>query len=162
MGFDKLRIGQGTDVHAFKEGRQLWLGGIKIESSFGLDGHSDADVLIHAVVDAILGALNEGDIGVHFPPTDPRWKDCPSIEFLKHAGSLVKSRSARILSIDSTLLLEAPKIKPHYRAMRQKMAEALDLSLDRVSVKATTTECLGFIGRKEGAAAQAICLLELP
>lgn len=159
--FERLRIGQGFDVHAFCEGRPLMIGGIKIEHTHGLAGHSDADVLIHAVVDAVLGALGDGDIGVHFPPSDARWKGAPSLQFLEHVKKLVQSRKAKILSIDSTLLCEVPKLSPHYAAMRETMAQALGISVNRLSVKATTTEKLGFLGRKEGIAAQAVCLLEL-
>ncbi len=159
--FDNLRIGQGFDVHPFKEGRDLWIGGVKIPSDRGLDGHSDADVLIHAVVDAILGALGEGDIGTHFPPTEARWKNCASSEFLKAAAKMIQSHSAKLISVDCTLLLEAPKVKPYYSAMRHRLAELLEVRSERVSVKATTTEGLGFIGRNEGAAAQAVCLIEL-
>lgn len=155
-----LRIGLGWDVHPFKEGRPLVLGGIQVPSSRGLDGHSDADALVHAVVDSILGALGEGDIGTHFPPSDPQWKDASSLLFLKAAARLVRERKARILSIDSVLLLEAPKVKPFYRAMAESMAAALDLDPTRIQVKATTTEKLGFVGRGEGIAAEAVCLLE--
>jgi 2-C-methyl-D-erythritol 2,4-cyclodiphosphate synthase len=155
-----LRIGLGWDVHPFKEGRDLYLGGIKIPSDRGLDGHSDADALSHAVVDAILGALGEGDIGCHFPPSDPQWKDVSSLVFLKAVARLVRQKKARVLSIDTVLLLEAPKVKPFYRAMAESMAAALDLEPQRIQVKATTTEKLGFVGRGEGIAAEAVCLLE--
>jgi 2-C-methyl-D-erythritol 2,4-cyclodiphosphate synthase len=158
---DNLRIGQGFDVHPFKEGRPLFIGGIEIPFTKGLDGHSDADVLIHAVVDSILGALCLGDIGQHFPPSDPKWKGAPSADFLKYCAHAVKTHGARILSIDSTLILELPKMKPYYLMMRQKMAEILGITLDRIHVKATTTERLGFTGREEGIAAQAVCLLVL-
>ncbi len=155
-----LRIGLGWDVHPFKEGRDLFLGGIKVPSDRGLDGHSDADALSHAVVDAILGALGEGDIGCHFPPSDPQWKDVSSLVFLKAVARLVRQKKARVLSIDTVLLLEAPKVKPFYRAMAESMATALDLEPHRIQVKATTTEKLGFVGRGEGIAAEAVCLLE--
>ncbi|MDB5038429.1 MAG: ispDF [Bacteriovoracaceae bacterium] len=158
---DRLRIGLGFDVHPFKEGRPLFIGGIKIPYEKGLDGHSDADVLIHAVVDSILGALGLGDIGEHFPPSDPKWKGAPSSEFLKYAAETLRKRGAELISIDSTLILELPKMKPHYPAMREKMAEILGITIDRIHVKATTTERLGFTGREEGIAAQAVCLLSL-
>jgi 2-C-methyl-D-erythritol 2,4-cyclodiphosphate synthase len=159
--FEGLRIGTGFDVHAFVEGRPLMMGGIEIPHSKGLLGHSDADVLIHAIVDSILGALALGDIGQHFPPTDPKWKAAPSIEFLKYARRLAEEKGAQILSIDSTVICEAPKINPHCEKIRSKLAEALQLSIDRVHLKATTTEKLGFTGREEGIAAQAVCLLNL-
>jgi 2-C-methyl-D-erythritol 4-phosphate cytidylyltransferase/2-C-methyl-D-erythritol 2,4-cyclodiphosphate synthase len=158
---DGLRIGIGYDVHPFKEGRALFVGGVQIPHNKGLDGHSDADVLIHAVVDSILGALAAGDIGEHFPPSDPKWKGAASAEFLRYAAKLARDRGAQILSIDSTLIFELPKMKPHYEKMRARMAELLDISIDRIHVKATTTEKLGFTGREEGAAAQAVCLLVL-
>ena len=156
-----LRIGLGFDVHEFAEGRKLFLGGLEIPHTHGLDGHSDADALIHAVVDSILGALGEGDIGIHFPPSDPQWKNAPSLGFLKYCGHLVRKRGAQILSIDSCLLLEAPKVKNYYRPMAETMARALEIDASRIQVKATTTEKLGFVGREEGIAAQAVCLLTL-
>jgi 2-C-methyl-D-erythritol 4-phosphate cytidylyltransferase/2-C-methyl-D-erythritol 2,4-cyclodiphosphate synthase len=159
--FEGLRIGTGFDVHPFKKGRTLMLGGIKIEHSKGLDGHSDADVLIHAIVDAILGALALGDIGKHFPPSDPQWRNASSSKFLEYALKKVKERDGKILSIDSTILAEEPKLAPSYELMRKNLASLLDLPLDRISVKATTTEKLGFVGRSEGMAAQAVCLLHL-
>lgn len=159
--FEGLRIGTGFDVHAFVAGRPLYIGGIEIPHSKGLLGHSDADVLIHAMVDSILGALAMGDIGQHFPPSDPKWKGARSIEFLKYANRLVHERGGQILSLDSTVICEAPKMSPHIEQIRKYLAEALELSLDRVHVKATTTEKLGFTGREEGIAAQAVCLLNL-
>ena len=158
---DTLRIGLGFDVHAFVEGRKLFLGGLEIPHTKGLEGHSDADALIHAVVDSILGAMGAGDIGVHFPPSDPQWKNVSSLHFLKYSGDLVRKKGARILSIDSCLMLEAPKVKNYYRAMAESMATALEIEGSRVQVKATTTEKLGFVGREEGIAAQAVCLLSL-
>jgi 2-C-methyl-D-erythritol 4-phosphate cytidylyltransferase/2-C-methyl-D-erythritol 2,4-cyclodiphosphate synthase len=127
-----------------------------------LIGHSDADAGLHALTDAILGALGEGDIGDHFPPTDPQWKGASSDLFLKHAVDLVRARGGRLSNVDVTLICERPKVKPHRQAMRQRLAEILDLPLDAVSVKATTTEGLGFTGRGEGLAAQAVATLELP
>ncbi len=156
-----LRIGLGFDVHEFAEGRKLMLGGVEIPHTHGLVGHSDADALIHAVVDSILGALGEGDIGIHFPPSDPKWKNAASIGFLKYSGELVRAKGATILSIDSCLMLEAPKVRSFYRPMAETMAKALDIQSSLVQVKATTTEKLGFVGRQEGIAAQAVCLLTL-
>ncbi len=158
---DTLRIGMGFDVHAFVTGRPLMIGGVEIPFDRGLDGHSDADVLLHAIVDAVLGALGEGDIGQHFSPSDARWKNKPSIEFVRYVKDLVEKRGARILSIDCVLMLERPKIAPHALSMRQKISEALQLELDRIQMKATTTEKLGFTGREEGIAAQAVCLISL-
>ncbi len=159
--FDGLRIGMGFDVHAFEVGRDLMIGGVKIPFEKGLAGHSDADVLIHAVVDSILGALGAGDIGQHFSPSDMRWKNASSIEFLKFCKELCVQRRAQILSIDSVLMLERPKMSPHSEAMRRTMADALGLDFGRIHVKATTTEKLGFTGREEGVAAQAVCLLSI-
>jgi len=159
--FDRLRIGQGFDVHAFCTGRPLIIGGVQIPFEKGLEGHSDADVLIHAVVDAVIGALGEGVIGSHFPPTDNRWKNVSSREFLKFIRGRVSERGAKILSIDSVLMLERPKMLPHIEAMRRCLSEDLGIDFDRIHVKATTTEKLGFTGREEGVAAQAVCLLSL-
>lgn len=159
--FETLRIGLGWDVHPFKAGRKLILGGVEIPSDLGLDGHSDADALSHAVVDSILGALGEGDIGVHFPPSDPQWKGASSLVFLKEAARLVRTKGAKILSIDTVLLLESPKVRPYYESMCSTMAEALEISRNLIQVKATTTEKLGFVGRREGIAAEAVCLLQI-
>lgn len=159
--FEGLRIGNGFDVHQFAEGRPLFIGGVEIPHAKGLLGHSDADVLIHAIVDSILGALALGDIGQHFPPSDPKWKGARSIEFLKYANRLAREKGADILSIDSTVICEAPKMNPHSEKIRKTLAAALELPLDRVHMKATTTEKLGFTGREEGIAAQAVCLLNL-
>jgi len=155
-------IGQGFDAHRFGPGEQVWLCGVCIPHDLGLVGHSDADVGLHALVDAILGAIGAGDIGDHFPPTDPRWKGAASHLFLTHAAELARSRGARLANVDVTLICEAPRIKPHREAMRAKLAELLDLPLGRVSVKATTTEGMGFTGRSEGIAAQAVVALDLP
>ncbi|WP_336971474.1 bifunctional 2-C-methyl-D-erythritol 4-phosphate cytidylyltransferase/2-C-methyl-D-erythritol 2,4-cyclodiphosphate synthase [Sphingobium aromaticiconvertens] len=157
-----IRTGMGYDVHRLAAGEKLWLGGILIPHDKGLAGHSDADVGIHALVDAILGALADGDIGSHFPPTDPQWRGVASSRFLDHARGLVAARGGRIDHVDLTLICEAPKIGPHRDAMRMHLAEILAIPLDRVSVKATTTERLGFVGRSEGIAAQAIATLSLP
>ncbi|MCE3289809.1 MAG: bifunctional 2-C-methyl-D-erythritol 4-phosphate cytidylyltransferase/2-C-methyl-D-erythritol [Caulobacter sp.] len=156
------RIGQGFDAHRWGPGEAVWLCGVRIDHDQTLIGHSDADAGLHALTDAILGAIGEGDIGDHFPPTDPQWKGAPSDLFLKHAADMVTARSGRILNIDLTLICERPKIKPHRAAMRARLAELLQLPLDRVSVKATTTEGMGFTGRQEGLAAQAVALVETP
>jgi len=157
----RTRIGQGFDVHAFEDGDHVWLCGVKIAHGRSLAGHSDADVGLHALTDALLGAIGEGDIGDHFPPTDPKWKGADSAVFLRHAASLITARGGRIVNADVTLVCEAPKIKPHRAAMRARVAELLGVSIDQVSVKATTTEGLGFTGRREGVAAQAVAAVEL-
>jgi 2-C-methyl-D-erythritol 4-phosphate cytidylyltransferase/2-C-methyl-D-erythritol 2,4-cyclodiphosphate synthase len=154
------RIGQGFDVHAFGPGDHVWLCGVRIDHDRSLVGHSDADAGLHALTDALLGAVGEGDIGDHFPPTDPRWKGAPSSMFLEHARGLVAARGGRVINVDVTLICEQPKIKPHRQAMRARLAELLALPLDMVSVKATTTEGLGFTGRGEGLAAQAVAAVE--
>ncbi|MAM38922.1 MAG: bifunctional 2-C-methyl-D-erythritol 4-phosphate cytidylyltransferase/2-C-methyl-D-erythritol 2,4-cyclodiphosphate synthase [Erythrobacter sp.] len=151
-----VRIGTGFDVHRLAAGEELWLGGIKIESDFGLAGHSDADVAIHAIVDALLGAIANGDIGSHFPPSDPQWKGASSDRFLKHAALLVNNSGFRIGNVDLTIICEAPKIGPHREAIRVRLAELLGVGIPTISVKATTTEKLGFAGRGEGIAAQAV------
>jgi 2-C-methyl-D-erythritol 4-phosphate cytidylyltransferase/2-C-methyl-D-erythritol 2,4-cyclodiphosphate synthase len=157
-----VRVGQGYDVHRWGPGQSVWLCGLEIPHDQTLIGHSDADAGLHALTDAILGALGEGDIGDHFPPTDPQWKGAASDLFLKHAVELVRARGGRLSHVDVTLICERPKVKPHRQAMRERLAEILDLPLDAVSVKATTTEGLGFTGRGEGLAAQAVATLELP
>lgn len=150
------RVGTGFDVHAFAPGRRLVLGGIEIPFERGLAGHSDADVLLHAVTDALLGAIAAGDIGVHFPPSDPRWKDAASDVFLRHAAGLVRDAGGILEHVDATLICERPKLGPHRERMRARIAELLLIGSDRVSLKATTTEGLGFTGRGEGIAAQAV------
>jgi 2-C-methyl-D-erythritol 4-phosphate cytidylyltransferase/2-C-methyl-D-erythritol 2,4-cyclodiphosphate synthase len=157
-----MRVGQGVDAHRFGPGDGVWLCGVKIPGDRTLIGHSDADAGLHALTDAILGAVGEGDIGDHFPPSDPRWRGAPSSLFLEHADALVKARGGRVVNVDVTLVCERPKIKPHRAAMRARVAELLGLEVDRVSVKATTTEAMGFTGREEGLAAQAIAAVELP
>jgi 2-C-methyl-D-erythritol 4-phosphate cytidylyltransferase/2-C-methyl-D-erythritol 2,4-cyclodiphosphate synthase len=149
------RTGTGFDVHRLAEGEELWLCGIRVPHDRGLAGHSDADVGLHAVVDAILGASAQGDIGQHFPPSDPQWKDAPSAKFVTHAVSLAAAEGLRIGNVDVTLICEAPRIGPHREAMRGKLAELLGVEMAQVSIKATTTERLGFTGRGEGIAAQA-------
>lgn len=156
------RTGTGFDVHAFAEGASLWLGGVEIAYSRGLSGHSDADVALHALTDAILGAAGDGDIGDHFPPSDPRWRGAPSSLFLEHARDRVAARGGRIDHVDVTLICEAPRIGPYRAAMRARIADLLDIPEAQVSVKATTTERLGFAGRGEGIAAQAAATLRLP
>ncbi|GGD92636.1 hypothetical protein GCM10011515_10430 [Tsuneonella deserti] len=154
-----VRVGTGFDVHRLEHGKQLWLCGIRIDSEFGLAGHSDADVGLHAVVDALLGAIGAGDIGQHFPPTDERWKGAPSSLFVAHAVDLVTQAGYRVGNIDVTLICEAPKIGPHRDAMRASIAALAGIDAAAVNVKATTTERLGFTGRGEGIAAQAILTL---
>lgn len=156
------RTGLGYDVHRLVEGKPLWLCGVEIPHSHGLSGHSDADVAIHALVDALLGALAEGDIGSHFPPSDPQWKGAASHLFLAFARDRVAARGGAILHVDVSLICEAPKIGPHREAMRARLAEILALPMDAVSVKATTTERLGFAGRREGITAQAVATITLP
>ncbi len=155
-----VRIGLGYDVHAFAEGRALVLGGITITHERGLAGHSDADVLVHALMDAILGAMREGDIGLHFPDTDPAYAGISSIELLRRVAGLMAERGWRLLDADTVLVLQRPRISAHREMMRQAMAEALGVNTDRVGVKATTTEGLGLTGREEGVAASAVVLLE--
>lgn len=155
-----FRVGTGYDVHQLAEGEELWLCGVRIEHSHGLAGHSDADVAIHALVDALLGAIGAGDIGQHFPPSDPQWKGAPSHRFLSHAGALVREAGYRLGNADLTIICEAPKIGPHREAMRARLAAILDVDIAAISVKATTTEKLGFTGRREGIAAQAVVSLE--
>ena len=154
------RMGMGYDAHRWGPGEAVWLCGVRIDHDQTLIGHSDADAGLHAITDALLGAIGAGDIGDHFPPTDPQWRGASSDIFLKHAAGLVTARGGRILNVDVTLICERPKIKPHREAMRARLATILDLPLDRVSVKATTTEGMGFTGRGEGLAAQAVCAVE--
>lgn len=156
------RVGMGYDVHRLATGEELWLCGVRIAHEKGLSGHSDADVAIHALVDALLGALADGDIGSHFPPSDPQWRGAPSSRFLAYARDQVAARGGVIDHVDLTIICEAPKIGPHRDAMRARISELLAIPLPCVSVKATTTERLGFAGRGEGIAAQAIATLSLP
>lgn len=155
-----LRIGLGYDVHAFAEGRRLVLGGVAVPYDRGLAGHSDADVLAHALADAILGALRAEDIGAHFPDTDPAFRDADSLTLLASVASLMRERGFALLDADCVLVLEQPKVSPYRDAMRENLARALGCSAERVGVKATTTEGLGSTGRGEGVAAQAVVLLE--
>lgn len=154
--------GIGYDVHRFIEGRPLILGGVEIPSPRGLDGHSDADVLCHAIADAILGAVGELDIGHHFPNTDPAYRGISSIELLRRVLEIVRNRGGRLLHIDSSLIAEAPKVGPHVPAMRQRLAEVLGLPLARIGIKATTNERMGFVGREEGIAALAVASVLVP
>ena len=154
-----FRIGQGFDVHAFGDGDHVVLGGVRIAHDRGVLAHSDGDVVIHALCDAMLGALALGDIGVHFPPSDPRWKGADSRTFLRHCAGLLRERGWRVGNCDATVVCERPKVGPHAAAMRANLAADLGIDVDAVSVKATTSEKLGFAGRGEGIAAQAVCLL---
>ncbi|HEX8257278.1 MAG TPA: bifunctional 2-C-methyl-D-erythritol 4-phosphate cytidylyltransferase/2-C-methyl-D-erythritol 2,4-cyclodiphosphate synthase [Allosphingosinicella sp.] len=156
------RTGLGFDVHAFAEGEQLWLGGLSIPHPRGLRGHSDADVVLHALTDALLGAIGAGDIGDHFPPSDPQWRGAASSIFLDHVRALIDARGGRIDHADVTIICEAPRIGPHRDAMRARIADLLRVPAARISIKATTTERLGFTGRGEGIAAQAIATVRLP
>lgn len=156
-----IRIGHGYDVHKLVEGRKLILGGVEIENNgIGLLGHSDADVLLHAVSDALLGAAAYGDIGKHFPDTDEKYKNANSLKLLKCVYELLKENGYHIVNLDATVLAQAPKLAPHIVKMRENIAEALDLEVDFVSVKATTEEGLGFTGAKQGIAAHCVCLIE--
>lgn len=155
-----IRIGSGYDVHAFVQKRPLVLGGITIPYQYGLAGHSDADAVIHAIVDALLGAAALGDIGQHFPSTDLRWKDQPSTIFLSYTLDLLQRHQWSIGNIDATIVVERPKMSPHIQAMREHLAQHLQLEIEQVSIKATTTDKLGFTGRHEGIACYAVALLE--
>ncbi|WP_040225940.1 2-C-methyl-D-erythritol 2,4-cyclodiphosphate synthase [Bhargavaea cecembensis] len=155
-----IRIGQGFDVHEFAEGRPLIIGGVTIPHERGLTGHSDADVLLHTVTDAALGAIGEGDIGHHFPDTDAAFKDADSAVLLERVWSVVRERGYRLGNIDCTIMAQRPKMAPHIPAIRTRIAGLLQADEDRVNVKATTTEKLGFVGREEGIAAMAVILLE--
>ena len=155
-----MRIGHGYDVHRLVEGRDLILGGVKIPHKTGLDGHSDADVLLHAVSDALLGAAGLGDIGKHFPDTDPRYKGADSLKLLEIVGQKVAAVGYRISNIDVTMIAQKPKLKDHIPQMAENIARVLNLNVSRVNVKATTEEKLGFTGREEGLSCHAVCLLE--
>ena len=161
LGAGETRTGLGFDVHRFGPGDHVMLCGVKVPHEFGLEGHSDADVGLHAVTDALLGAIGEGDIGTHFPPSDPQWKGTESDIFLRHAGDMIAGKGGRISNIDVTLICEQPKIGPHRAAMIKRMAKILRITEHRISIKATTTERLGFTGRGEGIAAQAAATVVL-
>jgi 2-C-methyl-D-erythritol 4-phosphate cytidylyltransferase / 2-C-methyl-D-erythritol 2,4-cyclodiphosphate synthase len=156
------RTGFGLDAHRFGPGDGVWLCGVRIDHSAALIGHSDADAGLHALTDAILGAIGAGDIGDHFPPSDPQWRGAPSDQFLRHALDLVRAKGGALINVDVTLVCERPKIKPHRDAMRARLAQILELPLDRVSVKATTMEGMGFTGREEGLAAHAVATVQTP
>lgn len=155
-----MRIGSGFDVHAFGDGDHIMLGGVRIEHDRGIIAHSDGDVLVHALCDALLGALALGDIGQHFSPMDARWKDADSLQFLRHCALLMDQHGYRLGNADLTVICERPKVAPHSEAMRLLLAQELGVSVSQISIKATTTEGLGFTGRGEGIAAQGIVLLE--
>jgi 2-C-methyl-D-erythritol 2,4-cyclodiphosphate synthase len=155
-------VGIGYDVHRLVPERKTVLGGVHIPFEKGLEGHSDADVLMHAICDAILGAIGLRDIGTFFPNTDPRWKDAPSRRFLHEAGQQVKFKGGKIVNIDATIIAEQPKIGPHVEKMKENIAAALEINIEKVGVKATTNEMLGFIGREEGIAAMAVASVDLP
>jgi 2-C-methyl-D-erythritol 2,4-cyclodiphosphate synthase len=151
-----LKTGIGFDVHAFAEGRKLILGGIEIKHDKGLAGHSDADALLHAITDALLGSISLGDIGTHFPDDDPRYKNADSTVFLKKANDLLRNRGYFVNNIDSVVMLQQPKISPYVQKMKDKIAKILDIGTERISIKATTTEKLGFVGREEGISVMAV------
>ena len=155
-----MRIGMGYDVHKLVPNRDLILGGVKIPHELGLLGHSDADVMLHAVMDALLGAAALGDIGKHFPDTDPAYKGADSVKLLEHVGRLIREAGYSIENIDATIIAQRPKMRPHIDTMRRNIKEALGIELDQINVKATTEEGLGFTGSEEGISAQAICLLQ--
>jgi 2-C-methyl-D-erythritol 4-phosphate cytidylyltransferase / 2-C-methyl-D-erythritol 2,4-cyclodiphosphate synthase len=161
-GAPDVRVGNGYDVHRFGPGETIMLCGVAVAHEQGLIGHSDADVGLHALTDALLGAIGDGDIGMHFPPSDPRWKGADSTSFLRHALGLVTGRGGRLTHVDVTIVCERPKVGPHRGAMVARLAETLGLDAARVSVKATTTEGLGFTGRREGIAAQATATVVFP
>lgn len=157
-----IHVGIGYDVHQLTEGRKLILGGVDIPHTKGLDGHSDADALMHAITDAVLGAIGEGDIGQFFPNTDPRWKGAPSRIFLEEAARQVTLRKGRLVNVDASLIAQAPKLMPHVQAMKANIAAALGLDPRKVGIKATTNEKMGFVGREEGIAAMAVASVDLP
>ncbi|HEY5296511.1 MAG TPA: 2-C-methyl-D-erythritol 2,4-cyclodiphosphate synthase [Verrucomicrobiae bacterium] len=157
-----VHVGIGYDVHALVAGRKLILGGVEIPHTKGLDGHSDADALLHAICDALLGALGEPDIGHFFPNTDPRWKNVPSKIFLEEAARIIGLRQGKIVNVDATVIAQAPKIYPHLNAMKNGIADALKINFQHIGIKATTNEWMGFIGREEGIAAMAVASVDLP
>lgn len=156
-----LRVGMGYDVHQLVEGRKLIMGGVEIAHDKGLLGHSDADVVVHAIMDALIGAIAEGDIGKHFPDTDPQYKGISSISLLEHVGKLLKDRKAVIHNIDATIIAQKPKMAPHILAMRENIARALEIEVCQVNIKATTEEKLGFTGAEQGISSQAIVMVDL-
>lgn len=156
-----LRVGMGYDVHQLVEERKLIIGGVEIPHYKGLLGHSDADVLIHAIMDALIGAIGEGDIGKHFPDTDPKYKGISSMQLLKHIGQLLKEKNALIHNIDATIIVQQPKMAPHIMKMRENIAEVLQIQVSQINIKATTEEKLGFTGEEKGISSQAITLVDL-
>ena len=156
-----LRVGMGYDVHQLVEERKLIIGGVEIPHYKGLLGHSDADVLIHAIMDALIGAIGEGDIGKHFPDTDPKYKGISSMQLLKHVGQLLKEKNALIHNIDATIIVQQPKMAPHIMKMRENIAEVLQIQVNQINIKATTEEKLGFTGEEKGISSQAITLVDL-
>ena len=159
MNLPNLRIGNGYDVHRLVEGRKLILGGVEVPHSLGLDGHSDADALVHALCDALLGALGAGDIGAYFPDTDAKWKGISSLLLLKEVMRMCREKGFQIANVDSVIVAQKPKLAPHLPEMKKNIALALDVETDQINIKATTTEKLGFAGREEGIAAYAVALL---
>jgi 2-C-methyl-D-erythritol 2,4-cyclodiphosphate synthase len=157
-----IHVGIGYDVHRLVEGRKLILGGVEIPHVKGLEGHSDADVLIHALCDALFGAMGEGDIGHFFPDTDPRWNGVSSLVFLREAVRMLQLHGGRVVNVDSTIIAQEPKLAPHIRTMKHRLSEALEIHPERVAIKATTNEGLGFLGRSEGMAAMAVASVDLP
>jgi 2-C-methyl-D-erythritol 2,4-cyclodiphosphate synthase len=155
-----VRIGIGFDIHRFLAGRRLVLGGVEIACDEGLDGHSDADVLCHALADALLGSIADGDIGQHFPTTDPKWKNADSVELLRAVVARVKARHFRVVNVDAVVMAQKPKIMPHAARMRARLAPVLEVDIDAVSIKATTMEGLGAVGRAEGVAVMAVAMVE--
>ncbi len=162
VAMNDVRVGQGYDVHAFTDGDHVWLGGVRIPHDRGVLAHSDGDVVLHAATDAILGALADGDIGTHFPPSDPQWRGASSDRFLAHAAGLLAARGGRLAMLDVTVVCEAPRVGPHREAMRERMAAILGVGTDRIAIKATTSEKMGFTGRREGLAALAVATVRLP
>jgi 2-C-methyl-D-erythritol 4-phosphate cytidylyltransferase / 2-C-methyl-D-erythritol 2,4-cyclodiphosphate synthase len=162
LALGDIRVGQGFDVHAFGPGDHVTLCGVRIAHDRGLSGHSDADAPLHALTDALLGSIGEGDIGVHFPPSDPQWRGADSAIFLEHAAGLIAARNGIIANADLTIVCEAPKISPHVAEMRRRIAEILGIAPDRIAVKATTSELMGFTGRGEGLVAMATATVRLP
>lgn len=156
-----LRVGMGYDVHQLVEGRKLIMGGVEIAHDKGLLGHSDADVVVHAIMDALIGAIAEGDIGKHFPDTDPKYKGISSIRLLEYVGKLLKEKKAVIHNIDATIIAQKPKMAPHILAMRENVAKALEIEVTQVNIKATTEEKLGFTGAEQGISSQAIVMVDL-
>jgi 2-C-methyl-D-erythritol 2,4-cyclodiphosphate synthase len=159
MSLPDIRIGNGYDVHRLVEGRKLILGGVEVPHSMGLDGHSDADALAHALCDALLGALGAGDIGAYFPDTDPKWKGISSLLLLKEVMRMCREKGFQLANVDSVIVAQKPKLAPHLAEMKKNIASSLEVEIDQINIKATTTEKLGFAGREEGIAAYAVALL---